>query len=57
VLRPALTLANGPFSSQTLNFAFYLVDASTLVFISLPIISGTMGLQVALAADGNVFGI
>jgi hypothetical protein len=57
VLRPALRLANGPFSSQTLNFAFYLVDASTLVFISLPIMSGTMGLQVALAADGNVFGI
>jgi hypothetical protein len=56
----ALRLSNGPFSSQTLNFAFYVVDASTLVFIStdqpgvnLPIMSGTMDLQVALAADGT----
>ena len=55
-----LTLSNGPFSSQTLNFAFYVVDRSTLVFIStdqpgvnLPIMSGTMDLQVALAADGT----
>jgi hypothetical protein len=55
----AVTLSNGPFSSQTLNFAFYVIDAATLVFIStdqpgvnLPIMSGTMVLQVAVAANG-----
>jgi hypothetical protein len=55
----AFTLSSGPFSSQTLNFAFYVVDANTLVFIStdppgvnLPIMSGTMVAQVPLAADG-----
>jgi hypothetical protein len=55
----SITLSNGPFSSQTLNFAFYVIDATTLVFIStdppganFPIMSGTMVLQVPLAANG-----
>ena len=55
----AITLSNGPFSSQTLNFAFYVIDAATLVFLStdppgvnFPIMSGTMDLQVAPASNG-----
>jgi hypothetical protein len=55
----SITLSNGPFSSQSLNFAFYVIDPTTLVFIStdppganFPIMSGTMVLQAPLEVDG-----
>jgi len=44
-----IVLAAGPFSTQSLNFSFYVIDATKLIFIStdsaglnLPILSGTM---------------
>lgn len=55
----SIELSNGPFSSQTLNFALYVIDRTTLILIStdsagvnLPILSGTMALQVPLAFSG-----
>ena len=55
----SIVLSNGPFSSQTLNFAFYIVDKTTIILISmdsvganLPILSGTMALQIPLASSG-----
>jgi hypothetical protein len=55
----AIELSGGPFSSQTLNFAFYVVDTTSLVLIStdvadanLPILSGTMVLQTPIATSG-----
>jgi large repetitive protein len=55
----SIVLSNGPFSSQTLNFAFYIVDKTTIILIStdsvganLPILSGTMALQIPIAVSG-----
>ena len=55
----SIVLSNGPFSSQTLNFAFYIVDKTTIILISmdsvganLPILSGTMALQIPSASSG-----
>ena len=50
----SFVLSGGPFSSQTLNFAFYIIDGSTVILIStdsaganLPILSGKMRMQLA----------